>query len=332
MPASKRLDEKLARIRAGRATRADFIVADAKDADMAFGVTAPGPGRCPVNSHRESEGCWKTLEDYRQQIRDVVAQGIVDIVLLSTITTAARANDTTDIWVVRGGKYPTLPSRSFRTAALEHIKYGRLQADCTQPHLGADLGLYSLTFTNNLDRDYQALQDFTAFRLEAETKHFRYFLEVFNPNVDPGIPAQEIPGFLNDHVVRTLAGVPSVGRPLFLKIPYNGPGPLEELVAYDPSLIIGILGGSAGTTFDAFQLIHDAQKYGAWAALFGRKINLSEHPLAFIEFLRRIVNGEIKPADAVRAYHAVLQKLGIRPQRPLNVDLQPSKTYSYYRR
>jgi len=34
----------------------------------------------------------------------------------------------------------------------------------------------------------------------------------------------------------------------------------------------------------------------------------------------------------VRAYHAVLQKLGIRPQRPLNVDLQLSKTYSHYRR
>jgi len=349
MSTVKRLDEKIARIRSGRATRKDFIVADAKDADMAFGVTAPGPGRCPVNSHRESEGCWKTLDDYRQQIRDVVAQGIVDIVLLSAsnleklaveerlfagspVTPAARANDTTDIWVVRGGKYPTLPSRAFRTTALEHIKYGRLQADCTQPFLGADLGLYSLTFTNNLDRDYQSLQDFTAFRLEAEAKHFRYFLEVFNPNVDPGMPVREIPGFLNDHIARTLAGVPSVGRPLFLKIPYNGPGPLEELVAYDSNLIVGILGGSAGTTFDAFQLIHDAQKYGAWVALFGRKINLSEHPLAFIEFLRRIVDGEITPTDAVRAYHAVLQKLGIRPQRPLNADLQPSKTYSNYRR
>jgi hypothetical protein len=225
-----------------------------------------------------------------------------------------------------------LPSRAFRTASLEHIKYGRIQTDCTQPYLGADLGLYSITFTNNIEWDYQTLQDFTTFRYEAETKRFRYFLEVFNPNVDPGIPAREIPGFLNDHVVRTLAGVPSAGRPLFLKIPFNGPGPLEELVAYDPSLIVGILGGSAGTTADAFQLIHDAQKYGAWAALFGRKINLSEHPLTFIEFLRRIVDGEIKPADAVRAYHAALQQLGIRPHRPLNLDLQPSTTYSYYRR
>jgi hypothetical protein len=132
--------------------------------------------------------------------------------------------------------------------------------------------------------------------------------------------------------VRTLAGVTAAGRPLFLKIPYNGPGPLEELVAYDPNLIVGILGGSAGTTLDAFQLIHDAQKYGARVALFGRKINLSEQPLVFIEFLRRIVDGEIGPVEAVKAYHAALEKLGIRPQRHLNADLQVTPTRQSYRR
>lgn len=350
MATSKRLDEKLARIHAGTATRKDFIIADAKDADMAFGVTAPGPGRCPPLSNRESGGgCWKTLADYRTQIREVISQGIVDIVLLSAsnleqlamreglfrnspITPAARANDTTDIWVVRGGKYPTLPSRSFRTASIEHMRYGRLTSDWSEPTLGADLGLYSITFTNNIDWDYKALEDFASFRHEAEQKRFRYFLEVFNPNVDPGFNPREVGSFLNDHIVRTLAGVTSSGRPVFLKIPYNGPGPLEELVAYDPNVVVGILGGSAGTTFDAFQLIHDAQKYGARVALFGRKINLSEHPLTFIEFLRRIVDGEISPTEAVKAYHGVLQGLGIKPQRSLHADLQPSTTYQSYRR
>jgi hypothetical protein len=349
MAVSKRLDEKIARMRAGTATRRDFIIADAKDADMAFGVTAPGPGACHPHRSREADGCWKSLEDYRQQIRAVITQNIVDIVLLSAsnveqlaiqeklfagspITPAARANDTSDIWVVRGGKYPALPSRAFRTATIEHMKYGRLDADCTQPHPGADLGLYSITFTNNIDWDYKALEDFTAFRLEAETKRFRYFLEVFNPNVDPGIQPAAIPGFLNDHIVRTLAGVTSAGRPLFLKIPYNGPAPLEELVAYDPRLIVGILGGSSGTTLDAFQLIHDAQKYGARVALFGRKINLSEHPLAFIEFLRRIADGEVEPVEAVKAYHAVLAKLGVKPHRRLSQDLQLTPTATHYRR
>jgi hypothetical protein len=339
MAMTKRLDEKLARLRAGQATRRDFILADAKDADMAFGVAAPGPNRGLAGSGRASKGCWKSLEDYRQQIRAIVAQGIVDLMLLSAstleklaieerlfessaVTPAARANDTTDIWYVRGGKYPTLPSRPYRTASIEHIKYGRLQVDCTGPHRGADLGLYSITFTNQLEWDYQALSEFAAFRREAEAKQFRYFLEVFNPNVDPGIPAGEIPGFLNDHIVRMLAGITSAGRPLFLKIPYNGPRALEELVAYDPGIIVGIMGGAAGTTLDAFQLLHDAQEYGARAALFGRKINLSEQPLIFVEFLRRIADGEIGPVEAVKAYHAALAKQGIKPQRSLRADLQ----------
>jgi len=74
-------------------------------------------------------------------------------------------------------------------------------------------------------------------------------------------------------------------------------------------------GGGSGTTLDAFQLIHDAQKHGARVALFGRKINHSEHPLAFIEFLRRIVDGEVEPVEAVKAYHAVLEKLGVKVDR-----------------
>ena len=31
---------------------------------------------------------------------------------------------------------------------------------------------------------------------------------------------------------------------------------MEELAAYDPNLVVGILGGGAGTTYDAFRLIH----------------------------------------------------------------------------
>ena len=38
-----RLDKKLANIRNGRYKRSDFMIADAKDGDMAFGVTPAGP-------------------------------------------------------------------------------------------------------------------------------------------------------------------------------------------------------------------------------------------------------------------------------------------------
>ena len=39
----RRLDRKLSSIAAGRYTPDDFVIADAKDADMAFGLTCAGP-------------------------------------------------------------------------------------------------------------------------------------------------------------------------------------------------------------------------------------------------------------------------------------------------
>jgi hypothetical protein len=336
----KSLDQKLADIRANPSGSRAFIIADAKDADMAFGITAPGQKR-PLNPERvlKSEIRWKTLEEYRQQIRDVVKQGLIDIMLCSAsnieqlsirerlfdgshITPAARANDATDIWVIRGAGYTKEPSRPFRSATIDHIKCGRIDCDPDEPHVGADLGLYSVTFTNDLDRDHETLRSFKEFREEAERKNFRYFLEVFDPNVDPGISAEMVDGFINDHIIRSLAGVTERGRPLFLKIVYRGPKAMEELASYDPNLVVGILGGGAGTTYDAFKLIAEAQKYGARVALFGRKINHAEHPLAFIEMLRRIVEHAISPEEAVRAYHGVLQSVGIAPLRKLEDDMR----------
>src|SRR3954462_15552135 len=97
---------------------------------------------------------------------------------------------------------------------------------------------------------------------------------------------------------------------------------METPAQYDSNLVVGILGGSAGTTYDAFKLIHDAQKYGARVALFGRKINNAEHQLAFIEMLRLITDQRISPEEAVRAYHGVLQGRNIKPKLPLEKDLE----------
>jgi hypothetical protein len=102
---------------------------------------------------------------------------------------------------------------------------------------------------------------------------------------------------------------------------YHGPKAMEELVQYDPHLVVGILGGSAGTTYDAFKLLSEAKKYGARVALYGRKINNAENQLAFVRFLRWIAEGDISAEEAVKAYHGVLQALGIKPLRPLADDL-----------
>ncbi len=122
----------------------------------------------------------------------------------------------------------------------------------------------------------------------------------------------------------------SSGRPLFLKIPYHGPAAIEALARYDRSLIVGILGGSSGTTFDAFQMLWEAKKHGARVALYGRKINNSEHQLTFVRYLRAVADDQILPAEAVRAYHGDLQKLGIRSYRTLDDDLQWTSTSSAY--
>jgi hypothetical protein len=330
----KSLDRKLAAIHANPSGCREFILADAKDADMAFGIGAPGQS---PEAHA-GEVRFKTLEEYREQIRAIIKQGVVDIMLMSAstnhaltirermfegsdITPAARANDTTDVHIARGSHYAQEPARPFRSASLDHIQCGHLDCSPEERAIGADLGLYSVTFNNDLALDLATLERFHQFREEAERKKFRYFLEVFDPNVPGAVDPAILPSYLNDMIARMLAGVAPAGRPTFLKIVYHGPKAMEELVRYDPHLVVGILGGSAGTTLDAFQMLADAQRYGAKVALYGRKINNAENQLAFIQFLRLIVDRVIEPVEAVKAYHAVLGKLGIAPKRSLADDL-----------
>jgi hypothetical protein len=134
-----------------------------------------------------------------------------------------------------------------------------------------------------------------------------------------------MPHYVNDCIMRCLAGVTKADRPQFLKIAYNGPKALEELASYDPSVIVGVLGGGAGTTRDCFELLAQAEKYGARVALFGRKINLAEDPLAMVTHMREVANGTLKPLEAVKAYHGALQKSGITPTRALGPDSETTE-------
>src|SRR6478735_11526739 len=114
-PAVRRLDRKLGAIAAGRYTPGDFVIADAKDADMAFGLTSAGPA---------GSGRHRTRGEFLDDMRALVAHGELDIMLTSAsngeqlaqegslgdVTLAVRANDSTDIWNSRDGRYPALPS------------------------------------------------------------------------------------------------------------------------------------------------------------------------------------------------------------------------------
>jgi len=311
-----RLDDKLARILSGAYRPSDFIIADAKDPDM-------GPGLHAVGS-AYSEPRFKTRAEFLDSIEAIVKQDVVDIMLTSVSNLEAlvkrnvfagtgvkpviRANDTTDVWRHRGASFHNQPSRPFRTASLKHVK----------PL--TDLGLYSITFTNDIEADHASLEAFKDFREDAEANGFSYFLEVFNPNVERGLTPESMPQFVNDAIVRCLAGLTEAERPKFLKIVYNGPRALEELASFDPSLVVGVLGGGAGTTRDCFELIHQAEKHGARVALFGRKINLAESPLDVVRLMRAVADGAIAPAEAVKEYHAALEKKGLKPAREIALD------------
>jgi DhnA family fructose-bisphosphate aldolase class Ia len=316
--AASLLDQKLARIRAGRYRRADFIIADAKDADMGFGLTAPGP---------DGQGGFKKREQYLDAITTMIRSGVVDIMLMSAssaevlvkqgsfktgkVTPAIRLNDASDIWSQRGSTYRDHPSRPFATVELtQAAKLGRL-------------GLYSITFSNDIERDRESLQAFRAFRSAAAGQKLRYFLEVFNPAFDIGLKGAEIGEYINDSIIRTLAGVTTADRPLFLKLQYNGPKAMEELASYDPEgLIVGVLGGGKGTTRDTFELALQSERHGARVALFGRKINLAEAPVDLVSLMRRVIEGDVSTLDAVKEYHDRLKKAQTRPHRPLKDDLE----------
>jgi hypothetical protein len=347
---AKALDLKLARIIADPSCN-DFILADAKDADMAFGLASGGLGPGGV----AGRGPYRTIAEYRDSIRELVAQGLVDVMLMSAstsevlaieegifaashVTPAVRMNDTTDIWLASGsGGYGREPALPFATTTIAQAQCGRVDCAASDRTRGANLGLFSVTLNDDATLDREMLAAYREFRIDAERTGFRHFLEVFFPNAlgrIPGKPADARPAdvarFLADHVVRTLAGVPRAGRPIFLKIPYLGPDVMEMLAAYDRSLVVGILGGGAGTTHDAFALLADAKAHGARVALFGRKINAAEHQPTFVRFLRAVADGEVDAAEAVRAYHGELAKLRLRPHRPLDADLARSATASAY--
>ena len=339
---TKSLDTKLAHILADPSCN-DFLLADAKDADMAGGMAAPG--KSP--EHHAGEGRFRSLQEYREIIRQNVAQGLIDIMLMSAstsevltlgerlfdnshVTPAIRANDTTDIWLAAGGSYTAAAARPFRTATLDHAMCGKTDCQAEERTLGVDLGLYSVTYNNCVTRDTETLQAYNHFRVEAEQKGFRHFLEVFDPN-QPAQQVADLGRFINDSIARTLAGVVGRGRPLFLKVAYHGPAAMEQLVSYDRSLVVGILGGSSGTTYDSFHQLWEAKKYGARVALYGRMINNSEHQATFIQHLRWLADGQLDdPAEAVRSYHGELEKLGIAPYRTLEEDLSATPRDSAY--
>ena len=320
----KILDTKLKNIRSSNYKPSDFIIADAKDADMGGGRRAPGFIREENGKLTEKPASY---ESYLNKMKEMTKSQMVDVMLMSMtsaerlvnqnifnnspVTPAVRLNDTSCIWgLLRHGEYDTHQSRPFATTQLRHAKNY------------VDLGLYSMTFNKDVDRDVYMLNEYRNFRDNAEKIGMRHFLEVFNSAVI-NLSIEEMGQYVNDCILKTLAGQISKEKPLFLKIAYNGPKAMEELASYDPgNLVIGILGGGKGTSRDCFELLKQACKYGARVALFGRKVNLSENQLIIIETMRNVIENDLESDDAVKLYHDKLLKENIKPDRDISKDCE----------
>jgi hypothetical protein len=321
---NKSLEIKLEKIKKQNYKPKDFIIADAKDADMAMGIITPGPER---DNRGKILKTYKKLNDYKKAMVSMSKSNLIDIMLMSAsigeelikkkifnnskVTPAIRMNDTSDIWLMRNGNYRSTNPRPFRSARLDSVSKF------------AKLGLFSMTFSRNVDFDLSMLNAYRDFRIEATNYKFKHFLEVFNPPINIGLKPKELGDYINDCIIKAIAGQTKDERPLFLKIAYNGPKAMEDLATYDPAnLIVGILGGSKGTTRDCFELIKKASKYGAKVALFGRKINLSESPVSLVKIMRTVIEENLKTDEAVKLYHDELKQKNLIPDRPLKKDLQ----------
>ena len=125
----KTLDKKLINIRNLNYKPADFIIADAKDADMGGGRRAPG-------FVRENDGNLTdkpaSYDSYLNKMEEMTTSQMADIMLMSmtsaerlvtkeifkdsSVTPAVRLNDTSCIWgLLRHGDYTKSQSRPFAT-------------------------------------------------------------------------------------------------------------------------------------------------------------------------------------------------------------------------
>ena len=132
----KILDTKLKNIRSGNYKPSDFIIADAKDADMGGGRRAPGFIREENGKLTETPASY---DSYLNKMKEMTKSQMVDVMLMSMtsaerlvdqnifnnspVTPAVRLNDTSCIWgLLRHGEYDTHQSRPFATTQLRHAK------------------------------------------------------------------------------------------------------------------------------------------------------------------------------------------------------------------
>jgi len=290
----------------------------AADALTAYGITGIGVEKAPKPHYR-------TRPEYLQLQRDILADGYIDGLLMSPadaetlafeeklfdsspVTPIVRMNAETRIWSPRHGRYGVQPSRPFTT--VRTVEAGRY---CTEAMACArdckiKLGLYSITLNNDTEADERTLNAYLDFAWEVgATPDFHHFLEVFLPNMNqPGMDLQAMGEYVADSIVRTMAHLRTHQRPLFIKTVYTTPAVWKALVEFDPTLVIGALGGQRINAKRSLQLAYDSTEGGGRVILFGRAIFQEQNPRIMCRVLRAVLDREMTVNDAHLAYQRTL--------------------------
>ncbi|HDS74582.1 MAG TPA: hypothetical protein ENN56_03485 [Firmicutes bacterium] len=312
----ERVFEKLAD---PKALKRSPIFIFAADALVAYGITGIGTERTPHPHYR-------TRPEYLKMMREVAADGYIDGLLMtpadaevlaideglfdsSPITPIVRMNAETHIWSPRHGRYREQYSRPFQT-----VKTAEAGRYCTEAMACArdckiKLGLYSITLNNEAEADARTTGEFLEFAWQCgETPDFHYFLEVFLPNIQqPGMDTKEQGEYIADNIVRLMSYLRNHQRPVFIKTVYTKPEVWKSLCEFDPTLVIGALGGSRVNARTSMQLAYDTTENGGKVILFGRAIFQEEDPRAMAKMMRAVLDRELTVDQAHSQYQAILR-------------------------
>lgn len=222
------------------------------------------------------------------------------------VTPLVRLNAETSIWSPRHGQYRNQAAQPFQTVSVKaqapEAAYCTTISGALECHVR--MGLYSITLNNDVDADRRTLLAYLEFAREVgDHPQFDHFLEVFLPNVNlPGLDTEKRGQYVADSIVRTMSYLKKHQRPRFIKTEFTSAATWRELCEFDPTLIIGALGGPRISTRKTLELAYNVVTNGGRAALFGRTIFEDDNPRAMCQALRAVLNRRLSVDAAFTAY------------------------------
>ena len=268
---------------------------------------------------------YRTRPEFLQLQREFIEDGYIDGLLMtpadaevlaldedlfadSPITPIVRMNAETGIWNPRYGVYRQKLSRPFQTVPLDQAKYCEELTNCAI-ECKIKLGLYSITLNNDVEADERMLNAYMQFAKEvSKIRGFDHILEVFLPNVNlPGMDLEKRGQYTGDSIVRTMNYLRKRERPLFIKTAYTTQGVWDELTRFDPTLIIGALGGARQNARATLELAYNVTEYGGKVILFGRAVFQEDNPRLIAKALREVLDRKTMPEDAHKEYQQSLK-------------------------